>query len=150
LYFDSLQGEPEKAENFLMDAMKSFHQEGWHNLADDMKLELAKCQKMLGNRLKYPNLINEQISNFHMLSKIEYQHKYRVFLFHLFKFSLYDSYFVIVLNNFTYLKTACQVVSSPTLATELRQTFQTEIVAIAKECAGLRFSTNHNTFFLSC
>lgn len=49
-----MQGEPEKAENFLMDAMKSFHQEGWHHLADDMKLELAKCQKMLGNRLKYP------------------------------------------------------------------------------------------------
>lgn len=62
LYFDSLQGEPEKAENFLMDAMKSFHQEGWHHLADDMKLELAKCQKMLGNRLKYPLLINYQMS----------------------------------------------------------------------------------------
>lgn len=37
-----------------MDAMKSFHQEGWHHLADDMKLELTKCQKLLGNRLKYP------------------------------------------------------------------------------------------------
>lgn len=54
ILFVRLQGEPEKAENFLMDAMKSFHQEGWHHLADDMKLELAKCQKLLGNRLKYP------------------------------------------------------------------------------------------------
>ncbi|XP_061176418.1 trafficking protein particle complex subunit 10-like [Saccostrea echinata] len=88
--FYILQGEPEKAENFLMDAMKSFHQEGWHHLADDMKLELAKCQKLLGNRLKY-------------------------------------------------LKTACQVVSSPTLSTDVRQTFQTEIFSIAKECSGSNY-----------
>ncbi|XP_022294052.2 trafficking protein particle complex subunit 10-like isoform X1 [Crassostrea virginica] len=88
--FYILQGEPEKAENFLMDAMKSFHQEGWHHLADDMKLELAKCQKMLGNRLKY-------------------------------------------------LKTACQVISSSTLSKEVRQSFQTEIMDIAREFSGSNY-----------
>ncbi|OWF50213.1 trafficking protein particle complex subunit 10-like isoform X2 [Mizuhopecten yessoensis] len=39
-------GEAQKAENFLVDAMKSYQREGWHALADGALLELAKCQKL--------------------------------------------------------------------------------------------------------
>ncbi|KAK3098351.1 hypothetical protein FSP39_018670 [Pinctada imbricata] len=51
------QGNPQKAENFLLDSMKSYHQEGWYQLADAVTLELAECQKLLPNKLKYPLFI---------------------------------------------------------------------------------------------
>ncbi|XP_033741399.1 trafficking protein particle complex subunit 10-like [Pecten maximus] len=46
-------GEAQKAESFLVDAMKSYQREGWHALADGAMLDLAKCQKLQGIDLKY-------------------------------------------------------------------------------------------------
>ena len=41
--------EPQKAEGFLLDALKLYVQEGWTSLADDTRLELAQCQQLIGN-----------------------------------------------------------------------------------------------------
>lgn len=47
-------GQPEKAENYLHEAVKSYHQEGWIQLSEGTRLDLAKCQDKLKNRYKYP------------------------------------------------------------------------------------------------
>ena len=46
-------GEPQKAEAFLLDAVKMYRHEGWHSLAHATMRELAACQKQMGhtNRL---------------------------------------------------------------------------------------------------
>ncbi|XP_053396902.1 trafficking protein particle complex subunit 10-like isoform X2 [Mercenaria mercenaria] len=46
-------GEPQKAENFLLDAMTSYHQEGWEKLRDEARLELAQCQYQVADHYKY-------------------------------------------------------------------------------------------------
>ncbi|KAL3882131.1 hypothetical protein ACJMK2_028502 [Sinanodonta woodiana] len=46
-------GEPQKAENFLVDVEKSYHQEGWYQLAEATRLELANCQKYVGDVTRY-------------------------------------------------------------------------------------------------
>ncbi|KAL4232651.1 Trafficking protein particle complex subunit 10 [Mactra antiquata] len=46
-------GEPQKAENYLSDAMTSYHQEGWKKLRDVTRLELANCQYQVNNKQKY-------------------------------------------------------------------------------------------------
>ncbi|XP_052241628.1 trafficking protein particle complex subunit 10-like isoform X2 [Dreissena polymorpha] len=46
-------GEPQKAENFLLDAMTSYHKEGWTKLRDMACLELAQCQYQTGIHHKY-------------------------------------------------------------------------------------------------
>ncbi|WAR06773.1 TPC10-like protein [Mya arenaria] len=45
-------GEPQKAENFLLDAMSSYHKEGWKKLRDVSRLHLATCQLRV-NKHKY-------------------------------------------------------------------------------------------------
>ncbi len=47
-------GEPEKAESFLSDLLKMYHQEGWESLIDHTYLDMAKCQQLLNNDNKYP------------------------------------------------------------------------------------------------
>lgn len=49
-------GEPNKAENFLLDAMTSYHQEGWKKLRDMARLELAQCQYQVADQNKYSYL----------------------------------------------------------------------------------------------
>ncbi|XP_014773822.1 trafficking protein particle complex subunit 10 [Octopus bimaculoides] len=47
------QESPQKAEGFLLDAMKMYKQEGWDILSDGIAVLLAQCQKKLSNPLKY-------------------------------------------------------------------------------------------------
>ena len=47
-------GEPQKAENYLLDAMKMYREEGWKYLTDMSRLDLARCQHAIGDQLKYP------------------------------------------------------------------------------------------------
>ncbi|VDI40600.1 trafficking protein particle complex subunit 10 [Mytilus galloprovincialis] len=47
-------GHPEKAENYLSEAVKSYHQEGWSQLSEGTRLDLARCQDKLKNKHKYP------------------------------------------------------------------------------------------------
>ncbi|GAB1598898.1 trafficking protein particle complex subunit 10-like [Argonauta hians] len=47
------QGNPLKAEGFLLDAMKMYKQEGWHILGDNIAVLLAQCQKKFDSLLKY-------------------------------------------------------------------------------------------------
>jgi len=47
-------GHPEKAENYLSEAVKSYHQEGWKQLSEGTMLDLAKCHDKLNHRHKYP------------------------------------------------------------------------------------------------
>lgn len=54
---------------------------------------------------------------------------------------------ILFLNLLTYLKTVCQVVSSPTLSKEVRQSFQAEILEIGNECAGLFLSFSFYCLF---
>jgi len=49
-------GMPQKAENFLLDVMTSYHQEGWKKLRDVTRLELAQCQYQVADHQKYPLL----------------------------------------------------------------------------------------------
>jgi hypothetical protein len=37
-------GEPDKAEGFLLDVIKLYKAEGWEMLADEVRLDLAFCQ----------------------------------------------------------------------------------------------------------
>ncbi|XP_064606870.1 trafficking protein particle complex subunit 10-like [Liolophura sinensis] len=45
-------GEPQKAEAFLVDALKMFKHEGWDILAEHIRLDIAKCQEKLDNKHK--------------------------------------------------------------------------------------------------
>ncbi|XP_059152410.1 trafficking protein particle complex subunit 10-like [Physella acuta] len=45
--------EPYKAENFLLDSIRMYQQEGWHRLADGTLLQLAACQRLLKDPDKY-------------------------------------------------------------------------------------------------
>ncbi|CAG5118255.1 unnamed protein product, partial [Candidula unifasciata] len=45
--------EPQKAENFLLDSIKMYQQEGWLYLADGTMVQLAECQKCLHNPGNY-------------------------------------------------------------------------------------------------
>ncbi|BFZ24932.1 hypothetical protein BsWGS_27970 [Bradybaena similaris] len=45
--------EPQKAENFLLDSIKMYQQEGWHYLSDGTMVKLAECQKLLENPGNY-------------------------------------------------------------------------------------------------
>ncbi|ESO89314.1 hypothetical protein LOTGIDRAFT_106362, partial [Lottia gigantea] len=47
-------GEPQKAEGFLLDAIKMYQQENWGNLADGTMLDLAQCLLKMGELDKYP------------------------------------------------------------------------------------------------
>ena len=47
-------GQPQNAEGFLMDTLKTFKQEGWEMLADHTRLDLAECHRVLANHTKYP------------------------------------------------------------------------------------------------
>ena len=44
-----------KAETFLIDAVRIYEKEGWHLPAGNTRKEIAKCQKELGNKHKYPS-----------------------------------------------------------------------------------------------
>ncbi|RUS69565.1 hypothetical protein EGW08_022675 [Elysia chlorotica] len=44
---------PEKAENFLLDSIRMYQQEGWQSLADGTMVKLAQCQKQLSDPSKY-------------------------------------------------------------------------------------------------
>lgn len=46
-------GEPQKAEHFLLDAMTSYHLEGWKKLRDVARLDLARCQLQVAVPNKY-------------------------------------------------------------------------------------------------
>ena len=46
-------GEPQKAEAFLLDAVKMYGQEGWHSLAHATMRELAACQKQMGHTKRF-------------------------------------------------------------------------------------------------
>jgi len=46
-------GEPEKAEGFLLDVIKMYKTEGWEMLADEVRLDLAKCQESLQRTYKF-------------------------------------------------------------------------------------------------
>ena len=53
MYYYRKCDEPQKAESFLLDALKIYVQENWHALADDTRLKLAECQKKMGSMDKY-------------------------------------------------------------------------------------------------
>ncbi|GFN83211.1 trafficking protein particle complex subunit 10 [Plakobranchus ocellatus] len=44
---------PDKAENFLLDSIRMYQQEGWHRLADGTMVKLAQCQQLLEDADKY-------------------------------------------------------------------------------------------------
>lgn len=46
-------GHPEKAENYLSEAVKSYHQEGWSQLSEGTRLDLARCQDKLKIKHKF-------------------------------------------------------------------------------------------------
>ncbi|KAL8586604.1 hypothetical protein ACOMHN_040112 [Nucella lapillus] len=46
-------GEPQKAEAFLLDAVKMYRQEGWHSLAHATMRDLAACQKHMGHTKRF-------------------------------------------------------------------------------------------------
>ncbi|KAK7107426.1 trafficking protein particle complex subunit 10-like [Littorina saxatilis] len=46
-------GEPQKAEGFLMDAVKMYGREGWDSLSHATMRELAACQKLMGDTKRF-------------------------------------------------------------------------------------------------
>lgn len=52
LYFSRKIGEPEKAEQFLVDSVKMYYQEGWPVLAHGTLRELALCQRQMNDMKK--------------------------------------------------------------------------------------------------
>ncbi|GFR71067.1 trafficking protein particle complex subunit 10-like [Elysia marginata] len=44
---------PDKAENFLLDSIRMYQQEGWQALADGTMVKLAQCQQQLDDPSKY-------------------------------------------------------------------------------------------------
>ena len=52
VYVSRKLNQPEKAEGFLLDALKMYKQENWYILADNTSLDIARCQKLLNNDLK--------------------------------------------------------------------------------------------------
>lgn len=46
-------GDPERAETFLQDALKSYVSEGWSLLVTHTRKQIAECQKLLGRTVEY-------------------------------------------------------------------------------------------------
>lgn len=47
-------GDPERAETFLQDALKSYVSEGWRFPVTHTRKQIAECQKQLGRTVEYP------------------------------------------------------------------------------------------------
>ncbi len=47
-------GDPERAETFLQEALKSYVSEGWSLPVTHTRKQIAECQKLLGRTEEYP------------------------------------------------------------------------------------------------
>lgn len=47
-------GDPERAETFLQEALKSYVSEGWSLPVTHTRKQIAECQKLLGRTVEYP------------------------------------------------------------------------------------------------
>lgn len=47
-------GDPERAETFLQEALKSYVSEGWSLPVTHTRKQIAECQKLLGRTDEYP------------------------------------------------------------------------------------------------
>jgi len=48
-------GDPERAETFLQEALKSYTSEGWSLPVTHTRKQIAECQKLLGRTEEYPS-----------------------------------------------------------------------------------------------
>lgn len=48
-------GDPERAEAFLQEALKSYVTEGWSLPVTHTRKQIAECQKLLGRTEEYPS-----------------------------------------------------------------------------------------------
>lgn len=48
-------GDPERAETFLQEALKSYVSEGWSLPVTHTRKQIAECQKLLGRTEEYPS-----------------------------------------------------------------------------------------------
>uniref|UniRef100_A0A8C1RAR2 Trafficking protein particle complex 10 n=1 Tax=Cyprinus carpio TaxID=7962 RepID=A0A8C1RAR2_CYPCA len=56
----SLKGDPQSAENFLLDSLKSYVSESWSLPLTHTRKQIAECQKQLQKMDEYPSLITER------------------------------------------------------------------------------------------
>lgn len=56
-------GDPERAEAFLQEAVKSYTSEGWSLPVTHTRKQIAECQKLLGRTEEYPSqTVNRPLS----------------------------------------------------------------------------------------